>query len=57
MALARVHQVLHPNVTVHLARLEQEIAQRGLRGDWSSLDIKGLMKAFDTLYKMTKEGD
>jgi len=57
MAIARVHQVLHPNVTVHLARLEHEVTQRGLRSDGTALDIKALMKGFDTLYKLTKEYD
>lgn len=57
MAIARVHQVLHPNVTVHLARLEHEVTQRGLRIDWTALDIKSLMKGFDTLHKLTKEFD
>jgi hypothetical protein len=53
--LAAVNRLLHPSVELYSAKLEQEIARTGLRGDGPMFQTQELMKMFDVLYKFAKE--
>ena len=57
MGLAELCRLLYPATATHRARFEKELVERGLSGDGEALDLRGLLKGFDTLGKLLREPD
>lgn len=57
VGLAELCRLLYPATATHRARFEKELVERGLSGDREALDLRGLLKGFDTLGKMLREPD
>lgn len=55
-ALAGANQVLHSAVELYLAKLEDQVAKRGLKAEGQDAEAKGLLKMFDVVGKLTEEG-
>jgi hypothetical protein len=52
--LAGINQLVHPAVEVYLAKREKDLANRGLRAQLQSNEVKDLMKMFDILFKFVQ---
>ena len=55
--LAGINQLVHPAVEVYLAKREKDLANRGLRAQPQSNEVKDLMKMFDILFKFVQASE
>ena len=55
--LAGINQLVHPAAEVYLAKREKDLANRGLRAQPQSNEIKDLMKMYDILFKFVQASE